>query len=327
MLMKDAGFRHFGAEHEVRATESQALLEIRIVPAWAPGAPSPPPDLGRGGTTTGGAYAPDAERHELPDPVGRAGAAAGNHDGPGRHPLVRRNRRRQDRSHDRRGCADPIPALANPTAGSPPGPTAITTGPDGALWFVGIPGEIGRITTSGVVTEFSLPAVPPATGSPSGTPDSPATPAAITVGPDGALWFTGIPGEIGRMTTSGVVTEFPITATAQAIAVGSDGALWFTGISGEIGRITTSGVVTEYPLPEVQGDPMDLGAITSGPDGALWCTGVAGELTRITTTGVVTEFTVPALPPPSPRTPIGSPVPGTIIAGPDGNLWFTGQTV
>jgi hypothetical protein len=38
------------------------------------------------------------------------------------------------------------------------GPYAITTGPDGALWFTQYRGHrIGRITTAGEVTEFSLP--------------------------------------------------------------------------------------------------------------------------------------------------------------------------
>jgi streptogramin lyase len=43
-----------------------------------------------------------------------------------------------------------------PTAGS--GPEAITTGPDGNLWFTEAAGNrIGRITPAGVITEFPLP--------------------------------------------------------------------------------------------------------------------------------------------------------------------------
>ena len=44
-----------------------------------------------------------------------------------------------------------------------------------------------------------------------------ASPGAITAGPDGALWFTGdnigsngVNGLIGRITTAGAITEFPI---------------------------------------------------------------------------------------------------------------------
>jgi len=50
-------------------------------------------------------------------------------------------------------------------------------GPDKALWFTEfIAGKIGRITTTGTITEYNIP-----------TPDS--TPRGITAGPDGALWF------------------------------------------------------------------------------------------------------------------------------------------
>src|SRR5438132_88189 len=57
-------------------------------------------------------------------------------------------------------------------------------------------------------------------------------PYTIAAGPDGALWFTDpTPNKIGRITTSGHVTLFPVpTAAANAyfIAAGPDGNLWFT---------------------------------------------------------------------------------------------------
>jgi len=242
-----------------------------------------------------------------------------------------------------------LPAVPPPagspagTAGTTPHPTAITAGPDGALWFAGIPGEIGRITTAGVVTEFAVPAVPPPAGSKPGTASTPAMPTAITAGPDGALWFTGIPGEVGRISTTGVVTEFAVPeipppagskpgtagtpATLTAITVGPDGALWFTGVPGEVGRITTAGVVTEFAVPAIPppagsspgtaGTPANLEDITAGPDGALWFTGVPGEVGRITTAGVVSEYATPNFLPANVT---------TITTGPDGNLWLTGNT-
>ncbi len=232
------------------------------------------------------------------------------------------------------------------TAGTTPNPTAIAAGPDGSLWFTGIPGEIGRITTAGVVTEFPLPAVPPPAGSPAGTASTPATATAIVAGPDGALWFTGVPGEIGRISTTGVVTEFAVPeipppagsapgtaatpATLAAITAGPDGALWFTGVPGEVGKITTAGVVTEFAVPAIPppagsspgtaGTPATLEDVTAGPDGALWFTGVPGEVGRITTAGVVSEFATPNFAPPN------SPFVTTITIGPDGNLWLTGNT-
>ncbi len=196
------------------------------------------------------------------------------------------------------------------TAATTPHPTAITTGPDGALWFTGIPGEIGRITTAGVVTEYPLPVVPPPAGSSPGTASTPATATAIVSGPDGALWFTGVPGEVGRISTTGVVTEFAVPeipppagsspgtagtlATLTSITAGSDGALWFTGVPGEVGRITTAGVVTEFAVPAgPSSTPATLTSFTKGPDGALWFTGVPGEVGRITTAGVVSEYATP----------------------------------
>ncbi|MGO9467352.1 MAG: Ig-like domain-containing protein [Isosphaeraceae bacterium] len=223
------------------------------------------------------------------------------------------------------------------TAATTPNPTAITAGPDGALWFIGIPGEIGRITTAGVVTEFPLPVVPPPAGSSPGTASTPATATAIVSGPDGALWFTGVPGEVGRISTTGVVTEFAVLeipppagsspgtagtlATLTSITAGPDGALWFTGVPGEVGRITTAGVVTEFAVPVgTSGTPATLTSITKGPDGALWFTGVSGEVGRITTAGVVTEYPTPNFNPPS------NGIVTTITTGPDGSLWLTGQT-
>ena len=88
-------------------------------------------------------------------------------------------------------------------------PAEITSGPDGALWFtnfnnggntVGRPlpqngDSIGRISTSGVVSNYIGTGID--------------KPAGITSGPDGALWFTNYKNDsIGRITTSGVVTNY-----------------------------------------------------------------------------------------------------------------------
>jgi streptogramin lyase len=53
---------------------------------------------------------------------------------------------------------------------------AITTGPDGAVWFPEPSDKIGRITTAGVITSYSI--LNAGDGGPSG----------IAAGPDGALW-------------------------------------------------------------------------------------------------------------------------------------------
>jgi len=71
------------------------------------------------------------------------------------------------------------------------GPTLITKGPDGALWFIE-GGTIGRVTTSGAFI-------------PNSRLRRASAPKDITTGPDGALWFTDNSGNrIERLTTSGV---------------------------------------------------------------------------------------------------------------------------
>ena len=140
------------------------------------------------------------------------------------------------------------------------------------------------------------------------------TPALIAAGPDGALWFTDASRGIGRITTTGTITLYPVpTQSSQpwGIVAGPDGALWFTEFSAnQIGRSTTAGVVTEYAIPTANSGPR---LITAGPDGALWFTEeTANKIGRIDTSGAVTEYPVPT----------ASSSPDGIVAGPDGALWF-----
>ena len=91
-------------------------------------------------------------------------------------------------------------------------------------------------------------------------PTASSYPRGIVTGPDGALWFTE-PGanKIGRITTTGVITEFLVGGIGTFygwITVGPDGALWFTELAAnKIGRITTLGVVSEFPVPTANSAP------------------------------------------------------------------------
>ena len=139
-------------------------------------------------------------------------------------------------------------------------------------------------------------------------------PLGITVGTDGNIWFTEFTAsKIGRITTAGVVTEFPLPTASnpQFIAAGADGNLWFPEATGnKIGRITTAGVIDEFPVLTPNSG---LVGIAAGPDGNLWFVeGSANKIGRITTAGGVMEFPIPT-----------AGVPLQIAAGPDGNLWFT----
>jgi virginiamycin B lyase len=101
----------------------------------------------------------------------------------------------------------------------------LVTGPDGALWFTvqgWEAGMIGRLTTAGSIRYFRVPGQAPPYQIVS----------AIAVGSDGALWFTeGLANAIGRITTQGKITDFPLPAASLGnefrITAGPDGALWF----------------------------------------------------------------------------------------------------
>ena len=174
--------------------------------------------------------------------------------------------------------------------------SAITAGPDGALWFTEYTAnKIGRITAAGAITLFPVPTA----GS---------SPLAITAGPDGALWFIEASGnKIGRITTAGAIAEYPVPTANSGlfgITAGRDGALWFTESAvTQLGRITTAGVITEYPVQPQTG----VGAITTGPDGAIWFMH-NNQIVRMTTPGSFTEY---------PELGIVT----AIAAGPDGALW------
>jgi len=175
----------------------------------------------------------------------------------------------------------------------------LTSDPSGSIWISERDtGKMGRVSPSGSITEFPLPAGPDAVpqGSvvaPGGdlyvteqganaiarldprtghvtefavpTPDS--TPLGLTLGPDGALWFTErSAAQIGRMTLGGDFREWPLDPGAfpNRIVTGPDRAVWFTELrAGMIGRISMDGTLTEFPI---SGGPV---GITVGRDGEL----------------------------------------------------------
>lgn len=208
----------------------------------------------------------------------------------------------------------PLPSAAS-------APSGIAAGPDGALWFTEPAADkIGRITTSGSITEFALP---PGT-----------QPSAIVVGPDGALWFTERgASRIGRITTTGAVTHFPLSpgAVTLDIAPGPDGNLWVAyellvpgpGPLGRIARVTPSGTVTDFDPPSPAHVVTSLAA---GPDGQIWFAGygTAGFGPSANSFAVVGLLGTDGFG--LGRGLTGTSTAGGIAAGPDGNVWFTVQT-
>lgn len=161
-------------------------------------------------------------------------------------------------------------------------------------------------TRSGAVTEYCLPSN---------------VGYAMTVGPDGNLWFMDS-GKIERITPQGVITEFavptpPTAVPLPGIARGPDGNLWF--IAGtKLGRISPQGHfvgVVSMP-PRV----WYITGLTAAPDGTLWVGLATGanekdqlthEIARVTATGQVIAVALP-----KPVAPAGG-----LVAGADGNLW------
>jgi virginiamycin B lyase len=95
----------------------------------------------------------------------------------------------------------------------------IVAGSDGSLW-VAEGNLIAQVSTSGTIMNQFSGAGAIGQGN------------FITAGPDGALWFTDTSNNaIGRITTSGAITEYPLptgNALPNGITVGPDGNLWFT---------------------------------------------------------------------------------------------------
>jgi len=246
-----------------------------------------------------------------------------------------------------------------PTANADPG--AIAVGTDGNLWFVEFAlsldpdqAQIGRISTTGVITEF--PVAPLGAGFPQGVIDrgdgniwytlesqslgnrlsfqnetsgvtgSIAFPGnnayGVAAGPDGNLYVADVnTSTISRVSgTGGTVQTLQLTPGSGPydIALGPDGNLWVTEkFSSKIARISPSSfTATEFPTHNPNASPF---AITAGKDGNLWFTELAltnnvAYIGRITPGGIVTEYPVPN--------------PGYGIAtAPDGSLWFTETAV
>ena len=138
------------------------------------------------------------------------------------------------------------------------------------------------------------------------------SPAGITTGSDGNVWFTA-GSRLGRVTFDGSITWFdlPGVADTSSIVTGPDGNLWVLRNGAVEVFSISSGLIAEYPF--VGGFEAVPSAFIVGPDGALWIgDGSRQSIWRLSTAGEFTEFSV-------------APVrPRTLCSGPDGNLWFGG---
>lgn len=238
-------------------------------------------------------------------------------------------------------------------------PQNLVTGPDGNLWAPagstrtyfqessGLPDPYGAVQTmtpaGALVHVTQLP--------------KNSDPRAITLGPDGNLWFTARAGFIGRITPGFKFDMFKIPQNngAFGITVGPDSNLWFCETNDSaIGRITTWGKnkITIFPFAENAG----CSGVTSA-NGYLWATEFrTAKVAQLTTDGTIVD----EIPLPKDSSPKGIAVgsngklyvaefgtgkiaevsltrrvlirefdiptpnsgPWGIAAGPDGNIWF-----
>jgi streptogramin lyase len=184
-----------------------------------------------------------------------------------------------------RTCSGPA---GSPEDGLQPG--GIVAGPDSRLWFTEAnpsgTGYVAAASLDGHVQEYPVPTAN-------------AQPTDIALGGDGALWFTErATGKIGRVTTSGAVTEFSIvrppdanwitqSSWPTAIARGPDGAVWFVeNHANRIGRVDASGTFAHWTIPESDSNP---GGIGLGPDARMYFTETSGNRLGAVTTDFVAD--------------------------------------
>jgi streptogramin lyase len=223
--------------------------------------------------------------------------------------------------------AAPLGSIVEYSTGLNPGsaPADIDGDSHGNFWFTdqGTTPAIGKVTTSGTITEFPITIPGDTTPSLNG----------IAIGEDGNIWFAdhGTVKGIGELNpATDTFSSFPVTGSLlRGVTFGPDGNLWFTdqGTTKAIGVLcltastlcSASDVVGqarhEYAVATNGGNtgtsPKD---IILGSDGNLWFadTGTTKAIGEINpTTHVIAEYTYSGL------------NPGDITEGPDGNVWFT----
>ncbi len=136
-------------------------------------------------------------------------------------------------------------------------PYNVSAGPDGNMWFTDTSGRVGKVTPAGTFTTYPL--------SPGAVPHG------ITAGEDGALWFADSNlNELGRITTTGTMTEYGIAAAPEDVTAATDGNVWVTEAgANEVGRLAAATTNFSYVLARTDGF---VGGTLSAPPGrvVLW---------------------------------------------------------
>lgn len=184
------------------------------------------------------------------------------------------------------------------------GQGGLTKGPDKNVWFVE-QAHIGKVTTTGTVTEYAYPS-----GATSNSYGS------VTSGPDGDVWFSeydnGIVGKV--VPSTGKITEYVVSAVCgnpTSIIEGSDGNVHFA-CGDYMGTITPAGVVEPraYDYFDISYLPNDF---LIGPDGNIWFADANGSY--------IGEYNANNNSFTAYNTPYTSGTVYELAYGPDGNMW------
>src|SRR5262249_54056797 len=140
-------------------------------------------------------------------------------------------------------------------------------------------------------------------------------PEVLTLGPDGAIWFTKTTSDgVGRITLSGALSEFHLQQfnRPRALISGPDGNLWITANDEQMGRLSPSGQFKRIGFTLANATTY---GIASGSNDTLWFTEpLANRIGSITlSTSAIIHFPIPTVN----SSPFG------ITLGPDRALWFT----
>jgi virginiamycin B lyase len=193
----------------------------------------------------------------------------------------------------------------------------IVAGPDGALWFNEQNGfSVGRITTSGTVTEYPIPRADYSHGG-----DGPST----IVSSGGSLWaLANVGSTIDAISTAGVATQLyaRLNQSATNITPDSAGGVWAASLAGAGGGPVSGGLfrvdpprgrVRNYRNARFGGQfqplPMALGA-----NGANWFADGGAAIKWITNAGKVRAVHIHGS---------GSKVVTSLAFDRKGDLWFT----
>ena len=185
---------------------------------------------------------------------------------------------------------------------------AITTTPDGQVWFSGgfqngsaSTVVVGQVTGTGHVKVFDLPA----TGLPALNSYDNSNPYNLISGPDGNLWFAdqmkvakGM--GIARISTGGKLDRMVPAGIDQDLTLGPNGQVWFLSFGGvttapSLSVATRSGIVVINDLPALTidlpaltisnsatgGAAAGVSGTTAGPDGNLWLTDGVSSIVRV----------------------------------------------